>query len=119
MAIDMTVIVTSGAEAIDVPEDVAADLAEAYQALQGMPKNRALTANFPSEAEAKMFARRGRAWAASQEPELEFTRRKELETTETMVVFRIHKPNPRGPLTDEEKAKRAATRAANKAAAEA
>lgn len=117
MALNMQVIVTSGTGTVDVPEDRAADLQEAYEALKGLPKNRAITVTFDTIPEAKLFAAQGRTWAAAHEPALEFMRSGDIKGEPLSVTFRIYQPNPRGPLTAEEKAARQATREANRAVA--
>ena len=119
MTRNMTMIITSGTGAVTITDELAEEFQEAWDAIQAAPKNRALTTDFDTPAEARDWVRAGKAWAASQEPQLEFDRRGDVKGLPAQVTFRIYLPNPRGPLTEEEKAARAATRAANKAAAEA
>lgn len=115
MAINMSIEVTSGVAATDYTE-YADDFQEAYDALKNLPVNRAAVADFESVAKAKAFVRQGHAWAAAQDPALKFERKGDPKSLPMRVSFRIYVPSVRGPLTDEQKAQRAATREANKAA---
>jgi hypothetical protein len=88
MAINMRIEVTSGVQATDVPDDVAVDLQDAYDALKSLPVNRMATTDpFTSEGYtgpakvkgvavtetekaafmARRFVKQGKAWAAAQE----------------------------------------------------
>jgi hypothetical protein len=116
MPLNMIVEITSGVSVTEVPDDVAADLLEAYTALASLPVNRQVTVDFDTIPEAKLFARQGRAWAESQETPLKFERKGDPVTKPTRVSFRIYVPTVRGPLSDETKAKRKAAREANRAA---
>lgn len=121
MALDMTITVTSGVEATDVPDDIAADLAEAYEALAKLPVNRMVNVDFGSPTEtdadqikanakaARVFVKQGKAWAASQEvtvnvtddegnvigtrvSPLVFARKGDIKGMPGRVSFRIYVP---------------------------
>jgi hypothetical protein len=109
---EITIEPTSGVAVVTVPDDVAADLAEVFEILSKPPKNRAANQRFETAEEAKLFMRQARKWCADNE--LTFTRRDASETGPLHVRYRITRPEP---LTEEEKAARAAKRAANAAGA--
>lgn len=115
MPLNMTVEPTS---AVDVPEEVAKDLQDAYDTLKDLPVNRMITTDpfTPDEydgyqgpakingkdvtdeekaaANARLFVRRGKAWAASQTGpngrELIFVRKGDVKGNPTVVSFRIY-----------------------------
>jgi hypothetical protein len=90
MALQMTIEVSSGVSATEVPDSRAKDLQEAYDALKALPVNRMVTVDFPEDGEddyagpakidgkpvtdaqkaawyARRFVKQGKAWAAAQE----------------------------------------------------
>jgi hypothetical protein len=87
MALNMTIVVSSGVAATEVPDDVAADLQEAYNALATLPVNRMVVVDFTSEGyagpakvggklvtddemaawNARRFVKQGKSWANAQE----------------------------------------------------
>jgi hypothetical protein len=85
---DMEIVVTSGVETTEVPEDAAKDFAEAYEALAKLPVNRMINVNFKPEnypatekqtseelaaKAARQWVRQGKAWAANTEVVLPIT----------------------------------------------
>jgi hypothetical protein len=118
MAHEVNIRKTSGAGATVVDDENAAEFAEVYAMLKDMPVNNAADVDFDSAKEARRYSAEGRAWAA--ENGLVFTRKGDIKNNPKRVSYRIYEAGEtRGPLTDKEKAQRAATRAANKAAKEA
>lgn len=89
---DMEIEVTSGVEATEVPEDVAADLTEAYNALKNLPVNRQVSVTFADAKAARLFVRQGKAWAAAQTPALTFARKGDVKALPARVSFRIYVP---------------------------
>jgi hypothetical protein len=79
---EITITPTSGVTLVEVPEDIAKDFQETYEALRTMPVNNMANVDFP-EADytatekltaadqaakaARLYVRQGKAWAASQE----------------------------------------------------
>lgn len=113
MALDMRLEVTSGVSNTEVPDDVAADLAEAYRILSGLPVNRQIVVDFPDAKDARAFVRQGKAWAAAQEvtvdvlddednvvgsrkSALTFARKGNVKENPTRVAFRIYVPRESG-----------------------
>jgi hypothetical protein len=116
MPLNMTIEVTSGVAATEVPADVAADLAEAYAALAKLPVNRQVSVDFPvtdfqdlmskdgkevkvtaatqAASAARVFVKQGKAWAAAQTPMLTFARKGDIKGNPTRVSFRIYVPRP-------------------------
>lgn len=87
MPLNMRIEVTSGVAATDVPEDIAEELQEAYDALKTLPVNRVVVVDFdgtedyagPAKQDgkpvttefkaawcARRFVKQGKAWAAAQ-----------------------------------------------------
>jgi hypothetical protein len=110
MALDMTVTVTSGVEATEVPDDIAADLTEAYEALSELPVNRMVNVDFGDVNEtdadkikanakaARVFVKQGKAWAAAHvdaegnAAPLTFVRKGDIKGMPGRVSFRIYVP---------------------------
>lgn len=92
MALNMVVEVTSGVVATEVPEDIAADLLEAYETLAKLPVNRQISVDFPTAKDARAFVKQGKAWAAAQTPALTFVRKGDIKANPTRVSFRIYVP---------------------------
>lgn len=114
MALNMSIVVTSGVAATEVPEDVAQDLAEAYAALADLPVNRAVVVDFTSEGyegpakvdgkpatdayksawNARRFVKQGKSWAAGQTGPngraLSFARKGDIKGLPSRVTFRIY-----------------------------
>ena len=95
MAVNMRVEATSGPRTVEIPEDVAADFSAAYDALKDLPVNRQVTTDpFPSESDARLFVRRGKAWAQTQTGPngrpLVFARKGTVKENPTIVSFRIY-----------------------------
>ena len=95
MAVNMRVEATSGPRTVEIPEDVAADLSAAYDALKDLPVNRQVTTDpFASESDARLFARQGKAWAQTQTGPngrpLVFVRKGDIKGNPTVVSFRIY-----------------------------
>ena len=101
MALDMRIEATSGVAATVVPEDIAAELQEAYDALAKLPVTRQITVDFPDEAAARLFVKQGKAWAAAQDPPLTFFRRGDVKGNPTRVSFRIFIPRAKGETESE------------------
>lgn len=100
MALNMSIIVTSGVGAVDVPEDIAKDLADAFDALKKLPSNRAVVVDFEDVAGARDFVRMGKTWAATQTPETEggeilFVRKGDIKGEPKRVTFRIYEKTPK------------------------
>lgn len=107
---DMEIVSTSGVDSVEVPDDVAADLAEAYAALAKLPVNRAVSVNFTSDGyagpkkvnkvpvtdadkaawNARRFVRQGKAWATANG--LAFARKGDIKGNPSQVRFRIYVP---------------------------
>ena len=86
MALQMRIEVSSGVAATEVPDDIATELQEAYDALKPLPVNRVVVVDFTAEDyagpkkidgkdvtadqmaawNARRFVRQGKAWAAAQ-----------------------------------------------------
>ena len=115
MAVNMRVEATSGPRTVEVPDDVAADLLDAYNALKSLPVNRMVTTDpFTSEDyqgpakingetvteeykaayNARLFVRQGKAWAATQAGPngrpLVFARKGDIKGNPAVVSFRIY-----------------------------
>ena len=95
MAINMQIALTSGPRTVEVPEDIATDLAAAYDALKELPVNRMVTTDpFPNAKDAKLFCRQGKAWAATQTGPsgrpLVFARKGNIKENPLVVSFRIY-----------------------------
>jgi hypothetical protein len=94
MALNMRVVVTSGVAATEVPEDIAADLAEAYAALKDLPVNRAVDVDFEDAKAARVFVKQGKSWAAGQTGpngrSLTFARKGDIKGYPKRVTFRIY-----------------------------
>lgn len=94
MALNMRVVVTSGVAATEVPEDIAADLAEAYAALKDLPVNRAVDVDFDDAKAARVFVKQGKAWAVGQKGpngrSLTFSRKGDIKGYPKRVTFRIY-----------------------------
>ena len=106
MAVNMRIEPTSGPRTVEVPEDVAADLSAAYDALKDLPVNRQVTTDpFPSESDARHFARQGKAWAQTQTGPngrpLVFARKGTVKENPTVVSFRIYEARETGDGTAE------------------
>lgn len=97
MALDMTIEVTSGVAATEVPEDIATDLLEAYNALKELPVNRQVSVNFADAKAARTFVKQGKAWAAAQIPALTFARKGDVKGNPSRVSFRIYVPRAEKP----------------------
>lgn len=90
MPLNMRIEVSSGVAATDVPDDIAAELQEAYDALKPLPVNRVVVVDFtaddakdyngPAKIDgkpvtddqkaawaARRFVKQGKAWSAAQE----------------------------------------------------
>ena len=108
---DMEIVTTSGVDATEVPADVAADLAAAYQKLADLPVNRAINVTFADAKAAREFVRQGKAWAATQTVEvpiyddegketgtdkrnLAFARKGDIKGNPTRVTFRVYLARP-------------------------
>lgn len=115
MALEITIVKTSGVGAIEVPEDVATDLKDAWEALRDLPNNRLAVVDFDTPEAARLFVRQGKTWAAAQQVEgpqgefapLEFSRRGNVSEEPKRVQFRIYRPD-----TEKEKAAKKAEREA-------
>jgi hypothetical protein len=94
MALNMTVVTTSGVSVTEVPEDIAKDLEEAYETLSALQVNRAITVDFPDAKAARLFVKQGKAWAAAHDPVLVFSRRGDVKTMPERVTFRVYTPRP-------------------------
>jgi hypothetical protein len=98
MPLDMTITATTGPRTVEVPEDRAADLQDAFLALSELPVNRQVNVDFPDAKSAREFVRQGKAWAASQttldgDPlPLVFARKGDIKGNPTRVSFRIYVP---------------------------
>ena len=115
MAINMRIERTSGPRTVEVPDDVAADLAEVYRELDGLPTNsQATTDPFTAEGydgpakihgepvdndykaayNARKFVRQGKSWAETQTGPngrtLVFVRKGDIKGNPTVVSFRIY-----------------------------
>ena len=115
MAVNMRIEPTSGPRTVEIPEDVAADLSAAYDALKDLPVNRQVTSDpFTSEGyegpakihgepvtddykaayNARRFVRQGKAWAATQTGPngrpLTFVRKGDVKGNPSVVSFRIY-----------------------------
>ena len=95
MAINMQIAQTSGPRTVEVPEDIAADLSAAYDALKVLPVNRmVVTDPFESADDARLFVRQGKAWAATQtgpnDRPLVFARKGNVKENPLVVSFRIY-----------------------------
>lgn len=95
MAINMHIEVSSGVSTTEVPDDVAADLAEAYKALKDLPVNRmAVTDPFADAKAARLFVRQGKAWCETQTGPngrpLVFARKGDVKARPLVVSFRIY-----------------------------
>jgi hypothetical protein len=90
MALSMSIVQTSGGKTVEVPEEIAAELSEAYQALQDLPNNRAVVADFETPEAARLFTRQGYAWAT--ENNLAFVRKGDIKGQPARVTFRIYAP---------------------------
>lgn len=108
MSRNMSVEVTSGVAATEVPDDAAEDFAEAYETLAKLPVNRQVTVDFTDSPkvgnetqaqadarEARLWVRQGKAWAAAQDPPLTFVRKGDVKGNPTRVAFRIYLPKPK------------------------
>lgn len=105
MGINMHVVTTSGVGNVTVPDDVAKDLAEAYELLRNLPVNRAVSTDpFPDATAARLFVKQGRVWAQAQsgpnDRPLVFARKGDIKGEPTVVTFRIYEG--RGDGTDNE-----------------
>src|SRR5437879_614345 len=105
---EITIKKTSGVDLTEVPDDVASDLQDVYDALKELPVNQlAETPEFADVKAARLFVRQGKAWASRQQvagPDgelntLVFSRRGEVKANPKVVQFRIYRP-----ATDKEKA---------------
>ena len=115
MAVNMQIVQTSGPRTVEVPEDIAADLSAAYDALKDLPVNRMVTTDpftsegyqgpakihgepvsddYKAEYNARLFARQGKAWAATQTGPngrpLVFARKGDVKGNPAVVSFRIY-----------------------------
>ena len=95
MAINMKIVQTSGPRTVEVPEDIATDLAAAYEALKDLPVNRMVTTDpFEDAKAARLFVRQGKAWAATQtgpnSRPLVFVRKGDVKGNPVVVSFRIY-----------------------------
>ena len=112
---DMVIEIASGIMATEVPEDAAADFAEAYAVLAKLPVNRQVSVTFtgtirePKETQeeadaraARLWVKQGKAWAASQivtredgsKTPLTFARKGDVKALPARVSFRIYAPRP-------------------------
>lgn len=96
---NIRIMPTSGTAVTEVPDEVATDLRDTYEALKNLPVTRAAVQEFDSPEAARLFVRQGIAWAAAQEPPLEFMRRPrpgsdKIKDNATTVAFRIYVPAP-------------------------
>lgn len=93
MALNMRIEATN---TVEVPEDLAADLMEAYEALAKLPQARQVTVDFEDGTEeenvkaAKQFVRQASTWATEQG--LRFARKGDAKGNPTRVSFRIYEP---------------------------
>ena len=126
MAVNMHIESTSGPRTVEIPEDVAADLSAAYDALKDLPVNRQVTTDpFTSEGyegpakihgepvtddykaayNARLFVRQGKAWAATQAGPngrpLVFARKGDIKGNPAVVSFRIYEAREAGDGTAE------------------
>jgi hypothetical protein len=92
MALNMSIIQTSGTGVLEVPDDVAADLQDAYDALEKLPVNRAVVVDFETPEAARLFVRQGNSWA--DQNDLRFARKGDIKGLPTRVTFRIYAPRP-------------------------
>lgn len=110
---DITIKALSGPSTATVPEDVARDLQDAWDALRELPASQAGFAYFETPQQAREFVRQGTIWAASHPDGLEFGRRApgngmKISDEPGTVAFRIY-------LNAETRAKVKAEREAAKA----
>jgi hypothetical protein len=90
MTLNMRLIQTSGTATLEVPEDIASDLQEAYDSLKTLPVNHAVTVNFDTKKEADLFVRQANAWAGQNN--LKFFRKGDIKGEPATVTFRIYVP---------------------------
>ena len=115
MAVNMKIEATSGPRTAEVPEDIAADLSAAYDALKDLPVNRQVTTDpFTSDGyegadkikgepvteeykaayNARKFVRQGKVWARTQTGPngrpLVFMRKGDIKGNPAVVSFRIY-----------------------------
>jgi hypothetical protein len=96
--VDMEIVTTSGVSATEVPADVAADLAQAYERLAELPVNRAVAVDFSDAKAARLFVKQGKAWAATQG--LTFARKGDIKGLPNRVTFRIYVPRNSDEVTE-------------------
>jgi hypothetical protein len=87
---DMEIVTTSGVTVTEIPEEVAADLALAYEKLSALPVNRAVAVDFKTAKDARLFARQAKAWASQNG--LAFARKGDIKGFPTRVTFRVYVP---------------------------
>lgn len=90
MALDISIVATSGTSTTEVPEDVATDLAEVYETLKDLPSTRAAVVDFKDAVSARLFVKQGKAWAEARG--LSFQRRGPVADNPERVTFRIVVP---------------------------
>jgi hypothetical protein len=94
MALNMSIVTTSGVTATEVPEDIAKDLQEAYDALRSRPVNTAVNVDFEDAKAARVFVKQGKAWVAgrtgSHGRPLNFARKGDIKGLPKRVTFRIY-----------------------------
>jgi hypothetical protein len=109
-------LLSTGNPNVDVPADVAADLANVYEALSKLPVNRMASTDFldlskahPKEVidtateAAKTFMKQAKTWCANHldaegnPAPLTFSRRGDIKGIPTRVSFRIYAPRPATP----------------------
>lgn len=86
MPLNMKLVATSGSAVLTIPEDVKADLFEAYTALANQPSSRAIEVEFDTESDAKQFCKYARAYAVQNG--LKFYRKP--NTDAEVVRFRLY-----------------------------
>lgn len=96
---NIRIVATSGTAVTEVPDDVATDLLDTYNALKDLPVTRSAVQEFDSPEGARKFVRQGIAWAEAQDPKLTFMRRplpgnNKIKDNATTVAFRIYVPAP-------------------------
>ena len=103
----ITIAKTSVVSAADVPEEVAKDLQDTYDALASMPVTNQANVDFlpegvtPADASedeiaaaakaARLFVKQGKAWAAAQGEDIVFSRRGDVKSNPTRVSFRVYR----------------------------
>jgi len=119
MEITITATNANAIENIPVPEDVAKDLADVYEALSKLPVTRVANVDFETKEAVSLFMRQAKAWCATHKDAegnaapLTFTRKGDAKGNPLRLTFRVYVPMD---MSDEAKAARKAEAEAKKLA---